>query len=68
MNSEECIKTRRSIRHFNTNTISIEVIKDLIESASYAPAPHHTKPWRFVIVDKEPVSYTHLTLPTNREV
>tara|TARA_Y100000996_G_scaffold415189_1_gene408644 strand:+ start:406 stop:1008 length:603 start_codon:yes stop_codon:yes gene_type:complete len=53
MNSEECIKTRRSVRHFNTNIISIEVIKELIKAASFAPAPHHTKPWRFVIVDIE---------------
>ena len=32
------------------------------------PAPTAIRPFTIEIPDAEPVSYTHLTLPTNREV
>ena len=38
-----------------------------IQRAAFRAADHaRMRPWRFLII--EAVSYTHLTLPTNREV
>jgi F420 biosynthesis protein FbiB-like protein len=53
MNIEECIKTRRSIRQFESGSLSEQEIKDILSLAVLAPAPHHTKPWRFVVVSEE---------------
>ena len=53
MDIEECIKTRRSIRQFENGSLSEKEIKDILSLAILAPAPHHTKPWRFVIVNQE---------------
>ena len=53
MNTDQCIATRRSIRQFKEKISPIEIIKEIILAASFAPAPHHTKPWKFVIVDQE---------------
>ena len=45
------IEARRSIRAFVDKTVSRSDLDDLVEAACLAPAPHHSRPWRFVIVD-----------------
>jgi F420 biosynthesis protein FbiB-like protein len=45
------IEARRSIRAFTDDAVPRPVIDGLVESACLAPAPHHSRPWRFVIVD-----------------
>lgn len=41
---------RRSIRAFSDAPISRDTLDGLVEGACLAPAPHHSRPWRFVIV------------------
>ena len=46
----EAIRTRRSLRQLSDEPVSHELIDDVLELAATAPAPHHTRPWRYVIV------------------
>ncbi|GJQ88419.1 hypothetical protein Trydic_g10555 [Trypoxylus dichotomus] len=41
---------RRSVRHFSSDPIPIEVIHNIIRTAGTAPSGAHTEPWTFVVV------------------
>jgi coenzyme F420-0:L-glutamate ligase/coenzyme F420-1:gamma-L-glutamate ligase len=45
------IEARRSIRSFTDRRVPRHRIDTWIMAACAAPAPHHSRPWRFVIVD-----------------
>ena len=45
------IEARRSIRSFTGEPVSPALLDALVEAACSAPAPHHSRPWRFVVVD-----------------
>ncbi len=47
------IEARRSIRSFLPEPVPRDVLDVLIEAACIAPAPHHSRPWRFVVVDTD---------------
>jgi len=47
MRIEEAILGRRSIRRFDGRPVPAEVVAALIALACTAPAPHHSRPWRF---------------------
>jgi len=47
------IEQRRSIRAFRPEAVDRGVLDDLVEAACLAPAPHHSRPWRFVVIDSE---------------
>ncbi len=49
----EAIATRRSVRRFATREVPRDVVRELIAAACTAPAPHHSRPWRFVEVRPE---------------
>ncbi len=44
------INARRSIRAFTTAAVTADQLDGLVEAACAAPAPHHSRPWRFVTV------------------
>ena len=44
------IDARRSIRSFTTESVSLDALDALVAAACSAPAPHHSRPWRFVVV------------------
>jgi F420 biosynthesis protein FbiB-like protein len=48
------LEARRSIRAFTDAPVDRAQLDSLVEAACVAPAPHHSRPWRFVIVDSEP--------------
>jgi coenzyme F420-0:L-glutamate ligase / coenzyme F420-1:gamma-L-glutamate ligase len=50
MDVVEAISGRRSIRAFNDRPLPEGVLEELCRAGLLAPAPHHTRPWRFVIV------------------
>lgn len=45
------LAARRSIRAFADAPVPRDRMDALVEAACIAPAPHHSRPWRFVIVD-----------------
>ena len=49
----EKMNTRRSVREFSSETIPIDVIKNIVSSASSAPSGANKEPWKFCIV-KDP--------------
>ncbi len=49
MELAELIRSRRSIGKFNDTPVSLDLVRELLESAVYAPNHRLTEPWRFVI-------------------
>ncbi len=45
------VEARRSIRAFTADPVPRTDLDALVEAACLAPAPHHSRPWRFVVVD-----------------
>lgn len=45
------LAARRSIRAFRPEPIARETLDALVAAACLAPAPHHSRPWRWVVVD-----------------
>lgn len=50
MEVRAAIDSRRSIRGFSDKLVPAEVLEELCLAGLKAPAPHHTRPWRFVVV------------------
>lgn len=56
MNILECIKTRRSIRHFTGELVSEEQLDTILRAGFQAPSAHNSQPWEFIVVrDKEKI-------------
>jgi len=47
------IDARRSIRSFTDQPVALEALDALVVAACSAPAPHHSRPWRFVVVHSD---------------
>ncbi len=50
MRALEAITTRRSLRRFGSRPVAPALVRELVAAACAAPAPHHSRPWRFVQV------------------
>lgn len=53
MDALEAIRSRRSLRRFAPREVPDGLVDELVEAACAAPAPHHSRPWRFVQVRPE---------------
>jgi coenzyme F420-0:L-glutamate ligase / coenzyme F420-1:gamma-L-glutamate ligase len=47
------VEARRSIRAFAPDAVPHADLDAIVEAACLAPAPHHSRPWRFVVVDTD---------------
>ena len=47
----QAVTGRRSLRQFDPRPIPRPLLHRLLYTACLAPAPHHTKPWRFVVLE-----------------
>ena len=47
------VEARRSIRAFRPEPVAREDLDAIVEAACLAPAPHHSRPWRFVVADTD---------------
>jgi F420 biosynthesis protein FbiB-like protein len=45
------VAARRSIRAFLAEPVPRATLDSLVEAACLAPAPHHSRPWRWAVVD-----------------
>jgi coenzyme F420-0:L-glutamate ligase / coenzyme F420-1:gamma-L-glutamate ligase len=50
----QAIHARRSIRRFGSKRVPREALAEAVRAACTAPAPHHTRPWLFVMLDRGP--------------
>jgi coenzyme F420-0:L-glutamate ligase/coenzyme F420-1:gamma-L-glutamate ligase len=48
------LEARRSIRAFLPDPVPRADLDALVTAACIAPAPHHSRPWRWVVLDREP--------------
>ena len=53
MDVKECILGRRSIRKYSDKAVSDEIIREIVEEASYSPSWKHTQITRYIAV-KDP--------------
>ena len=53
MTAKECILGRRSIRKFKSDSVSHELLAQIVETASYAPSWKHTQITRYIAVEGE---------------
>ncbi len=47
------IRERRTVRAYRPDEIDLSAVERAIEDACWAPSPHHTQPWRFVLITSE---------------
>ncbi len=53
MTAKECIMGRRSIRAFTEESVSHEILSEIVETASFAPSWKHTQIVRYIAVEGE---------------
>jgi iodotyrosine deiodinase len=46
----DAMQRRRSVRHFSSDPIPLDVVERVIEAASSAPSGAHKQPWTFVLI------------------
>jgi F420 biosynthesis protein FbiB-like protein len=49
------MRARSSVRAFLPDPVPSELIRRAIEAAGWAPSPHGTQPWRFVVIESQTV-------------
>ncbi len=53
MDTLDAIHSRRSLRQLRDEPVPPELVAEVLQLACLAPAPHHTRPWRYVTVSTD---------------
>lgn len=51
----ELMRSRRSVRRYQSSPVPRELLLQMLEAARWAPSPHGRQPWRFVILTRQEV-------------
>lgn len=63
METIEAIRTRRSVRGFTNESISDEIIEQVLDAGRWAPSGLNNQAWRFIVV-QDPATKTALSALT----
>ena len=53
MTLDAALAGRRSVRQFSPRPVEQALVEEVIAAACLAPAPHHSRPWRFVTLSAD---------------
>jgi len=50
MNVYECLRSRRTVRHFSQGEVSERTLNKILNAARWAPSSRNQQPWHLVVV------------------
>ena len=61
----ECVRTRRTIRKYKTDTVPEQVVRRILNAARWAPSSRNQQSWHFVVVTDPNILATLGTVATS---